>query len=174
MKNKLVFVDVESDGLYGSVLTVALVATDWYGNEIERAYYGICKENMNVTQPWVVENVLPRLGEYEACTSEDEVLKKAWEFWMRYQPEAYAVCDVGYPVEMRLFQACVQRVTIAESMQAPFPLIDISSILLAKGYDPLIERKKLLNEYNLEMEHNALYDVEVSILIWKKLMIGEE
>lgn len=173
MKSRLVFVDVESDGLYGSILTVALIATDWYGNEIERAYYGISKENMHVTQPWVMENVLPRLGEYEACESEEELLKKAWGFWMRYQTEAYAVCDVGYPVEMQFFQACVQRIEGADPMQAPFPLIDISSVLLAKGYDPLTERKNLVTGYNDSMEHNAMYDIEVTLAVWKKLMIGE-
>lgn len=170
MNNKLVFVDAESDGLYGELLTVALIATDMDGEVIEKAYYGICRENMKVTDPWVIENVLPKLGDYEACETEDELLEKVWAFWLRYQEEAHAICDVGYPVEMRLFQACVQRVSGADPMKAPYPLLDISSLLIANGLDPLLERKELITESESELKHNALADAEVSVLVWKKLM----
>lgn len=174
MKNELVFIDVETDGLYGSFLTVAMIATDIEGNELERAYYGICKKNMKVTEPWVIENVIPRLGEYEPCEDESELLKKAWCFWLRYQEKAYAVCDVGYPVEARFFNACVELDVTEYAMKAPFPLLDISSLLYAKGYNPIINRGELIGEQHEDRIHNALYDVEVSIQIWKKLQTGEK
>lgn len=175
MKGNLVFVDVESDGLYGSFLTVALIATDWCGNELERAYYGIAKEKMQVSEPWVVENVIPKLGEYEECDSEQELLQKAWAFWMRYEEKAYAVCDVGFPVEARFLQACVELHSSENMWKAPYPLLDISSLLLAKGYDPLEERKQLVTAFESEKEHCALYDVAVSVKLWKKLICeGEE
>ncbi len=170
MKNKLVFMDVESDGLYGAFLTVALIATDWEGNELERAYYGIRRENMRVKEAWVLENVLPKLGDYEVCEDEQELLGKAWEFWLRYEKEAYAICDVGVPVEARFLQACVALKPEENMWKAPFPLLDISSLLLAKGYDPLVERKGLLPNFDAAKEHCALYDVECTIQLWKRLM----
>ena len=170
MKNKLVFLDVETDGLYGSFLTVALIATDWEGNELERAYLGIRREKMHITEPWVEENVLPRLGEYEPVDTEEELLRKAWDFWLRYREEAYAVCDVGYPVEARFLKACVELDVKQNAMLAPFPLVDLSSLILAKGYEPLINREELVADYESTKQHNELYDVEVSIEVWKKLM----
>ncbi|MBO5354083.1 MAG: hypothetical protein J6J42_07525 [Lachnospiraceae bacterium] len=174
MKDKLVFMDVETDGLYGAFLTVAMLATDWEGNELERAYYGIKRENMQITEPWVLENVIPKLGDYAACESEQELLQKAWQFWLRYQEEAYAVCDVGFPVETRFLRACVALEEKEAMWKAPFPLIDLSSLLLAKGYDPLVPRKELVPELEQEKEHSALYDVEVSVKVWKKLMVQAE
>lgn len=174
MKNKLVFIDVETDGLYGGFLTVALIATDLEGNELERAYYGIRKDKMEIKEPWVMENVLPKLGEYEPCKDEGELLEKAWNFWLRYQEEAYAVCDVGYPVETRFLQACVEKDVSGYAMKAPFPLLDLSSILYAKGYEPLINREELIKEPCRDMVHNALYDVETSIKIWKNLRTGDK
>lgn len=170
MKDKLVFVDVETDGLYGKFLTVAMVVTDWAGNELEQIYYGIRREKMHVTEPWVAENVIPKLGKYETVENEVELLQKAWRFWERYSEDAYAVCDVGYPVETRFFAACVMQDEKECAMRAPFPLIDLSSLVLAKGYDPLIKREELIVDCENEKVHNALYDVKVSILIWRKLM----
>ena len=39
MRNKLVSVEAESDGLYGEFLTVGLAAADMAGNITERGYY---------------------------------------------------------------------------------------------------------------------------------------
>lgn len=169
MKSKYVFLDVETDGLYGSFLTAALIAVDEEGNELSRAYYGIKREHMNVKEAWVIENVLPVLGDYEECEDEKQLLQKAWDFWMQYQEDAYMVCDVAYPVETRFLKACVEMNQAEYMWKAPFPLIDLSSLLMAKGYDPLCERKDFINEYKKDEVHNALYDVEVAIAVWKTI-----
>ena len=38
MKTKFLFIDAETDGLYGSFLTVGVVVTDALGNIIQKAY----------------------------------------------------------------------------------------------------------------------------------------
>lgn len=53
MQTKFLFIDAETDGLYGSFLTVGLVVTDDAGNMIEKAYYGIIKENMMISDVWI-------------------------------------------------------------------------------------------------------------------------
>ena len=173
MKSNLVFLDVETDGLYGGFLSAPLIATDMQGNEIERAYYGIEKSKLNITEPWVIEHVLPYMGEYEACENEEELLHKAWTFWMKYQETAYAVAYVGYPVECRFLEACVRMNVSEHAFQAPFPLLDLSSILLAKGYDPLLNLEELVTEDVAGNKHNPLYDVEMAVMAWKHLMKTE-
>lgn len=169
MDKKLLFIDVESDGLYGSFLTVALIVTDSKGNEIERAYYGIKRENMHVTEVWVEENVIPKLGVYEECENESELLEKAWSLWQKYRENAYVVCDVGFPVEARFWEKCTRLDLEKNTFKAPFPLVDISSMLLAKGIDPLMDRTKILG-IEEDMVHNAMFDVEMSVRIWNLLM----
>lgn len=168
MKNKLVFVDAESDGLYGPFLTVGMLVTDLYGHEIERAYYGIKKKNLHITDAWTRQHVLPLMGDYEGCNGEGELLEKVWVFWMRYEQWAYAVADVAFPVESRLFECCVRRNEKERKGHGPFPLLDMSSLLLAKGIDPLQERAALLKQPLSGGQHNALYDVMVSAAIWRE------
>lgn len=170
MKRKLVFVDAETDGLYGGFLTVAMVAVDENGVELEHAYYGLDRKHMVIQEEWVREHVLPVLGDYEECGSEEELLEKSWSFWMKYASDAYAIADVCYPVECRLFSACVERDREKRCWQAPFPLLDLSSLFYARGVDPLTERRQLAKVSG--EEHNALTDVRMSIQIWKKYFRG--
>ena len=173
MQTKFLFIDAETDGLYGSFLTVGLVVTDDAGNMIEKAYYGIKKENMMISDVWTRENVFPVLGDYEACEDEAELLEKVWAFWMKYREEAYAAADVMYPVESRLFMKCVMNNESERKYLGPFPMLDLSSLLMAAGYDPLIDRAELLDEDEKQMmenkTHNALNDAEMTAAIWFKL-----
>ena len=168
MKNKLVFVDAETDGLYGGFLTVALMATDFSGQEIERAYYGIRNDKINITDSWTTEYVLSILGEYQSCEDERELLEKVWTFWVKYADDAYAIADVAFPVESRLWAKCVSVDEQKRKRMAPYPLLDLSSLLLARGYDPLVERKSILQKIPKGIMHNAMYDVEVSVMIWRE------
>ena len=143
MQTKFLFIDAETDGLYGSFLTVGLVVTDDAGNMIEKAYYGIKKENMMISDGWTRENVFPVLGDYEACEDEAELLEKVWAFWMKYREDAYAAADVMYPVESRLFMKCVMN----------------NAELLDED-----EKRMMANK-----THNALNDAEMTAAIWFKL-----
>lgn len=169
MKKNLFFIDAEADGLYGTFLTVGIYVISENGKELERAYYGIKRDNMHVSEPWVRENVLPILGEYEECEDEEELLERVWYFWEKYCENAYAVADVQYPVECRLFEKCVQKDLQNRMNKAPFPLLDVSSVLWANGVDPLKERKELLQDGHGAL-HNALDDAMMSAKIIRKLL----
>ena len=170
MQTKFLFIDAETDGLYGSFLTVGVVVTDALGNIIQKAYYGIKKENMVINDAWTKENVFPILSDYEACEDEDELLDKVWAIWMKYREEAYAVADVMYPVESRLFMKCVMKNETERKYQGPFPMLDLSSMLMAAGYDPLADRTQFLkNDKDEKQIHNALFDAEMIMEIWFKL-----
>ena len=72
-------------------------------------------------------------------------------------------------VECTVFYRCILENEKERGPEGPFPLLDLSSILIAKGIDPLAERTQLIDMQEKKM-HNALTDVEVSIQIWKKYM----
>lgn len=170
MKDRLFFVDAETDGLYGTVISFAVIVTDNSGNEMERFYYGIEKSKLQVQDEWVKENVIPKLGDYQECSSQKELYEKFWQVWEPYCERAYAIADVAYPVECQLFRNAVLLKENERKWKAPFPLLDLSVMLYAKGIDPLIERMEFA-EYNKDEnnQHNALFDVEMSIRIYQKL-----
>lgn len=169
MGKKLFFIDAETDGLYGKVISAAVVVLDGTYRELERHYWGIEKDNLNIETKWVMEHVVPVMGHYEPCKNEEDLLSKVWEVWSRYCENAYAIADVCYPVEAGLFEKCVRMDPEDRIQKAPYPLIDLGSVLMAKGIDPLIERKKLVKSEKTK-QHNALEDVEMAIEIWRNVI----
>lgn len=166
---KLFFIDAEADGLYGGFISAAIVITTANCLELERYYYGICQENLQVQEPWVRENVLPVMGCYTPCEDEEELLERVWALWEKHRENAYAVGDVIYPVEARLFSECVRRDRHKRASLAPFPLLDLSAMLYAKGISPLEERRKLAGDAGPGRRHNALEDVLMSIAVYKRI-----
>lgn len=174
---KLFFIDAETDGLHGSFIAVAIIVTDSECNEINRSYIGIKKENLVVNDPWTRENVLPILGEYREMQTEQELLEEVWKIW-RENSDAYMVGDVIFPVEARLIQRCIDLNQEERKFQGPYPFIDLSNILFASGFDPDCSRNELLLQLCFQQDymkisgqqHNALYDVETTILLYKSLM----
>ena len=167
----LVFVDAETDGLYGPFISVAMkVIKIQSGEEIARFYYGLERDRLDIREEWVKENVMPYLGTYTECQSQEELLQKVWEFWEQYRGNSLAIADVVFPVEARLFSACVQLDEKNRRYHAPFPFLDLSTMLFQIGMDPHVERDTLVEGTPDGKKHNAMYDVDVSIMIWKKYM----
>lgn len=170
MKNKLIFVDAETDGLYGTYLSVAMIVTDLTAGKIlEEVYWGIKDAEKLAKEPWVRENVISRMGDYEECADEAELLEKVWAFWQKHADSSYAVADVQYPVEARLFQKCVAVNEAERKFQAPFPMLDLSTILFWEGYSPIADRTGFLEDKKCAQVHNALYDTKMAAYIWNKL-----
>ncbi len=171
----LVFVDAECDGLYGPFLSVAMLAVDENGVEQERLYCGVSDRLLQeVKSEWVKEHVLPHMGDYIVCDSEQELLDHVWCFWVSYLPDCRACADVAYPVEQRLFARCVEEDREIRAQFAPFPLLDLSSMLYAKGIDPLKSRYELLGLPQSELQHNAMEDVEIAVQVWRTLILEQE
>ena len=167
------FIDAETDGLYGSVLSVASIVCDEEGRQVDSFYGFLDCHSDEIKDDWVKEHVYPYLKQdgnnsYE-YKSEKEMLSAFWSFY-RNSGECYCIGDVIYPVEAHLMRRCVEMDLNERIFQGPFPFLDLSSMLYAKGIDPNIERRQLVDcsKYRL---HNALDDVRMSIDIWKKYIL---
>ncbi len=75
-----------------------------------------------------------------------------------------------YSVEARLFCNIVRSDLKNSEFQAPFPLMDLSSMLYSKGYVPLTERTEPVDCSGMR-RHNVMDDVRKSIKIWKKMIV---
>ncbi len=169
LKDKGFFViDCETNGLYGPFLTAAVVVTDHELNITGRYYYGASETITKAENPWVLEHVIPILGNYEDCRTESGLYEKVWNLWSDYRADHYAIADVNFPVENRFFTNCVEINRPAREQMAPFPLLDLSSFLFQRGIDPLAPRLEL-SGLQADNQHNALFDVEMTVAVMKKL-----
>ena len=166
------FVDAETDGLYGSFLSVAAIVLDDMGKEVADFYGTIMDPEKHVSVQWVRDNVLPYLndpvrsdGDYYA--SEQDLIEAFYSFYTEYA-DCDVIADVPVPVEARLFIKAVGNDIKGREFKAPFPLMDLSSMLYIKGYSPHVERRTVVDCDDLRL-HNSFDDVRMSIRIWKKL-----
>lgn len=140
---------MESAGLYGEGFAVGWVVVDQQGNELERNYLGAPFESVTcdeASEKWVAEHVLPNLPEPN-CDDPSEMRRKFWEAWLRWESQgATAVADVPFPVETSFLIRCVLDIGDHVARQAPYPLLDVATALVAAGHDPVRNYDRLPSE----------------------------
>ena len=163
------YVDAECDGLYGAFLSVAVMVTDVSGREIDRFYDSVRANESDIQTEWVREHVLPYLANAdEIVNTEDELLDSFWGFWMKHRESAVCIAYVQYPVEARLFSQCVMKAQEERTFLGPYPLYDLSTLLVARGLSPDPDIAVLSG---MELaEHDAMNDVRMIAKVWEKLM----
>lgn len=151
--------DVESIGLHGDGYAVGYVVTD-RDKEYEvgliacqpRFAHGTDEDRV-----WCSNNI-PEIK--ENCTSTLEVRQVFWDKWMEWKEKgALLAADCQWPVEARLLCACIDDHKSDRAFNGPYPFIEISSVLIAKGIDPMADYPRLSNELP---KHNPLADATQS------------
>jgi hypothetical protein len=165
----LVF-DVESIGLHGVGFAVGAVVVNPEGRIVDE-FYAACPidraaSSIEMTAgpwnaedlDWVRENV--KLTHYTHDVPM-EVAQAFWNFWARLMIDGegrrklYMAADVPWPVEANFLRRCVAQNWPESKFQGPYPLIDIASIRLAAGFDPLATEPRYASELPV---HNPLSD----------------
>ena len=161
------FIDAETDGLYGKFISVAVLVTDECGRELESFYGAIDVLPEEISSDWVKENVLPHLENAKSVyKTEYDLLEAVWTFWMKYRETSFAVSDVMHPVESRLFTECVRHNLKEREFLSPFPLLDLSTLLISRDIHWDADRQELSG---LELiSHDAMNDVKLTAVIWHK------
>jgi len=165
--SKILSFDCESAGLNGPVFAIGYVVME-NGVEIESDSIssGISEHSCECSSPnlrWLHENT-PMDVLYPATQEKDNGtikwtgshthLAQWFKGVLQKHSEALIITDVGYPVEtgfLREIQAYV------------YPLIDVSSVLLARGIDPTSTFDRLENELP---KHHPLYDARQSARVF--------
>lgn len=150
--------DAETDGLYGEVFAIAAIVAGDNG-EIVDSFLLKCVEP-GVSDPWTREYCLPNLADIPSCESRAELRQRFWSFYMRWRDRCVAVADVPCPVEAGLLRACVEEDEENRRFLAPYPLIDVASVLFAHGVDPHIDRFEFSGHEG--SKHNPLDDMIAS------------
>jgi hypothetical protein len=156
-------IDVESIGLHGEGWQVGyiVIRADEYVLSVlaEEAY--TCWPSNAVGQAtdrqWVKDNCNTDNQDYN-CGGPVEVRRRFWADWLEWKEKgALLAADVCWPVEARFLIACVED--HGDPWAGPYPLIDIASVRLGAGLDPMATVERLPNEMPA---HNALTDARQS------------
>jgi hypothetical protein len=153
--------DVESVGLHGEGFAVGYVILD-SGEEIDKGLYSCPLESAqgnDEDRQWVSENVMPHLPEPNRRDPKG-VRAGFWADWMHWKEQgALLFTDCGWPVEGHFLNACVADDPELRRWNGPYPLFDLSSILLANRENPIGTFPRFEDELPV---HNPLSDARQS------------
>lgn len=152
--------DVESVGLHGEGFAVGFVVVDGDGRELTCGRFSCDPINASGdygSREWVAKNV-PLMR--HNCEDPDGMRECFWNAWLRWKEAGAALAaDVPWPVEARFLNHCVQADPEAREWGGPYPLIDVASVRLAAGFDPLGTEPRRENELPA---HDPLNDARQS------------
>jgi hypothetical protein len=162
--------DAEVNGLYGHSFAIAAIVRE-DGVEVARFEGRVGDEY--VSNPWVIENVLPALQGMPVTHESPEALEEAfWAFWMEHREGAEAIAQFGSPVESGLFRRCVERNLDERAFQGPYPLHEVGTALLLAG-EVADSVDAYLEKYDVEKPagspHHPGYDAECAAWAWEML-----
>lgn len=162
-------IDVESIGIHGEGFSVGYVVIEEDGMELESAYMRTDPELARGTAEdhrWVETNVIPVSGAEVAVSSysswpEPKIVRHSfWQAWMKWKTQgAILAADCGWPVEARFLIACVEDLPEHRKWAGPYPFLEISSVRLAAGLDPIATVPRLSTE---NPPHHPLADARQS------------
>lgn len=170
----LVF-DVESLGLYGSAYAWAgtLLVN---GEEVRTYRCAVDPARMRLNSvdesglAWAEQHSLPHIRKWDSDLVSDgklgfgEVARHFnyhWSLVVREFPEAYLVADCCFPVETNFLSQAVRNGTPV------YPLLDVSTLLLAAGENPIANFRRRDNELPA---HDPLADARQSARIWLEML----
>jgi hypothetical protein len=163
----LLSIDVESNGLHGEAFAVGAVLMRADGQVLDE-FVARCPIEGEVDK-WVKANVLKPMK--ALAQTHDTAIGMRDDFWKWYRAAKdkaeYVMVDNGYPVEARFLLSCQDDNLEERYWDHPFPLLDLSSMLLQVGLKPLSVRHQLVAEDISGqdiLQHNPRFDAYVSAL----------
>ncbi len=159
MENKKrMYIDAETNALWGEAFALAGIITE--DRKVVDTFLARCPIEGNIN-PWVAENVIPKMTGIEETHGDYSAMLKAFAEW--YLPYRKNNVDVivhmGVPVEAKVFLDLHEKGLIGDR-DAPYPLIDISAIPEIKdSVDSYNEAHGTMPDSALSGgTHNPLYD----------------
>ncbi len=154
--------DVESVGLHGEGFAVGYVIIKDC-QEVESGVFACDPSKASRDtgtagddRSWVAENVKSREESPDTFT----VREKFWKRWIAAKEKgAVLAAECAWPVEGRFLNECIDTLPDDRRFSGPYPLIEISSIMLAAGMDPMANYPRLNDE---QPAHNPLADARQS------------
>lgn len=158
-KTKLLCFDIETNKLHGEAFAVGAVVMDVSGKVYDQ--FTGRTEIVGLVDPWIEANILPAVQNMPVTHKSYRDLREAfWKWFVAAQEEAdYVLVNNGYPVEYRFLLKCQEEDLEERYWQHPFPILDLSSLLIQTGQAAYVKSKlrDASESENLRL-HNPLDD----------------
>lgn len=165
---KILSFDLETNNLHGKPFAIGAVVIDRQG-KVHDSFTARCPIEGEV-DPWVKTNVLPVITDMAQTHGSYEDMREA--FWRWYLPAEemsdYVLVSNGYPVEYRFLLDCQEADLEARYWQHPFPILDLTSILVAKGQDTEGYKNQIRKKVRKDMtfaQHHPFDDAKLAALM---------
>lgn len=163
MRTFFVF-DIESIGLHGQGYAAGFVVISEDGTEVDSGRFACDPERCGSfwgdedDRIWVKANIPPIAITHKNA---NEVRQELWKKWREWADKgAIMAADCPWPVEARFLILSIENNGC--KWDGPYPFIDIASVVLAKGGDPLATFDRLPSEMP---KHDPLADARQSARI---------
>lgn len=190
--------DVESVGLYGPPFAYGWCLVDetgqehaynllWHRHPYLNFFDGIESDVNAFTSyaltkhdvAWARDNVLSCLPEENRALTQFDLFHRFWSDWADSKAEfgsVTMVTDCPFPVETKFLHKVVEGTIYNDRVdklmeQSPYPIIDVASVLLAHGSDPLATHERKTNELPA---HNPLCDARQSVRLMLETMVSDQ
>lgn len=165
---KLLSFDLEANNLHGTPFAIGAVVIDGHG-KVHDSFTARCPIKGDI-DPWVTANVLPAVKDMSETHGSYEDMREA--FWRWYlsaeQASDYVLVSNGYPVEYRFLIDCQEASLEERYWQHPFPILDLTSILVASAQENGTHknhvRKKVRKEATFA-QHNPYDDAKLAAIM---------
>lgn len=132
-RTKFLCFDLETNGLHGRAFAIGALITDQSGT-VHDSFTARVEIEGEVDE-WVTANVIPQITDMEVTHGSYEAMRESfWRWFVKAQEKSdYVLVSNGYPVEYRFLLDCQDANIEERYWQHPFPLIELSSLLLPLG-----------------------------------------
>ncbi|OGL30630.1 hypothetical protein A3D14_03440 [Candidatus Saccharibacteria bacterium RIFCSPHIGHO2_02_FULL_47_12] len=166
-KTKLLCFDLESNGLHGQAFAVGAVVMDMQG-KVHDQFTARMRIHGQVDE-WVEKNVLPAISDMPIThATYKDMCTDFWKWFVAAQKNSdYTLVSNGYPVEYRFLLDCQEGDIDTRYWEHPFPLIDVSSLLLGAGLISNSAKQDLVAKATKDEEfknHHPLHDAKTAAL----------
>lgn len=165
---KILSFDLETNNLHGKPFAIGAVVIDGHG-KVHDSFTARCPIEGEV-DPWVKANVLPAIKDMAESHGKYINMREAfWRWYLSVEPTTdYVLVSNGYPVEYRFLIDCQEANLEERYWQHPFPILDLTSILVATGHDSGIGksqvRKKVRQDASFA-QHHPFDDAKLAALM---------
>lgn len=171
-KKYIMSLDVESDGLFGRPVSAAIIIYD-HNKEIVNSVH-VAVNNPNLVNPWAIENLNTNFSHRDdilKVSSTNNMIVVARKFYENYIKHSMVLTDIPFPVDTGFIRLLANDIVD----RSPYPIVDLASVLISKGYNFNIPRTELYKSLNdgipLEGQvHDPYFDAVLTAQIYFKLM----
>lgn len=153
--------DVESIGLYGESFAVA--GGVYINGTPEWEFQYACPRDSapgeDCDREWVHENVPALTPSHNCPEGVREAFWAAWSNAREKYPGILMAAECLWPVEARFVAACVEQNLPARKWSGPYPFVEVSSVMIAAGMDPMATHERQEGE---KPAHHPLADARQS------------